>query len=272
VAAKIKELRTALPEGFLTGLGRRIIALTGLFEFGSDSPEKLFGTVLGDPRGDDISFGVASWNFRTGTLAPLLLEFQRTDPRRFGELLAEGASEIDAVLAGDRDAGLAFARRIQENKFKIAEPWRSRFEALGPEPKFQDVQVRTLEPFFRRAVALADEYGLRSERGLALCFNVIFVQGGVRGKARDQINAAFTAFAQEHRREPGEVERMRILANAVTESWRMSRDFIRVIRARYLLIANGSGPGPRGAIDLNERGIGLADFRTGQPIPDGTTG
>jgi hypothetical protein len=196
------------------------------------------------------------------------LDRQADVTSKIAELLAEGAGELDAVLAGDRQDGLAFARRILRKKFEVQEPWRSRFEALGREPQFQDVQVRRLEPFFRRAVALADEYGLRSERGLALCFNIIFVQGGIRGTAKDDINAALVAFERERQRQPSEVERMHIIADAVTKSSLLQG----YIGARYLLIANGGGSTPGVAVDLNERGIRLIDFRTGQPISEATTG
>jgi hypothetical protein len=273
VTSKIKELRTALPKGFFAGLGRRIVAFTGLFEFGSDSPEQLFATVVGDLKGNDLKFGVASWSFGTGTLIPLLRAFQKADPQRFGELLGDGAGEIEAVLAGSREDGLAFARHILDHKRELVEPWNSRFKALGCDPKFQDIQVRTLETFFRRAVALMDEFGLRSERGLTLCFNAIFQMGGIREKIKDAIMASFAAYEQEHQRQPGEIQRMRLIAHAITQNaFTRFPKLIPALGARYDLIANGSGAAPGGkTIDMDKRGLRLADFRTGQPITEATS-
>ena len=44
--------------------------------------------------------------------------------------------------------------------------------------------MRTLEPYFVRAVALAELFGLRSERGLAMTYNIVIQQGG--GRVRQQ--------------------------------------------------------------------------------------
>lgn len=273
VTSKIKELRTALPHEFFKGLGQRIVAFTGLFEFGSDSPEHLFATVARTPN-NDIRFGVAGWNFSTGTLGPLLRQFQQTDPLRFQEILGDGMSRIEAVLAGSREDGLAFAHDILENGGRLREPWASRFTALGCEQKFQEVQMRTLEPYFKRAVALADKNGLRSERGLALCFNIVFHlgTGPVLKKAEKDLDAFTAEFVQEHNRQPGEAERLSFMANAISKN--LSKRFPQIshLSARYDLLAKGSGIAPgAGAIDMETRGIRLVDFRTGQPLAEPMT-
>jgi hypothetical protein len=260
VTAKVASLRTGLPDDFYTGLGRRIVEVTGVFEVGSDSPERIFGAVTGDfAKHNDIYFGAALWNLRTKTLVPLLREFESADPERFAGALGEGRSELEVVLSGTPDDAAAFAQRIQNDR-AVQEPWKSRFAALGREKTFQDIQMRTLEPYFVRAVALAESFGLRSERGLAMTYNIVIQQGGSR--VRQQWPAALESFREAKKREPDELERMSILVGLASD--RLPPTFRPQIRARFATFAEGKSSAP--AIDLEERGIRLRDFRTGEPV------
>lgn len=261
VTAKVATLRTGLPDDFYTGLGRRIVEVTGVFEVGSDTPERVFGAIVGDfTKHNDIYFGAASWNLRTKTLGPLLREFESADPERFAAALDEGRRDLEAVLSGSPEDAAAFARRIQNDRASVQEPWKSRFAALGREKKFQDIQMRTLEPYFARAVALAESFGLRSERGLAMTYNIVIQQGG--GRVRQQWPAALESFRQAQGREPSELERMGMLVGLASD--RLPPTFRPTVRARFAAFAEGKLSAP--PINLEERGIRLVDFRTGEPV------
>lgn len=168
------------------------------------------------------------------------------------------------MLTGDRESGIAFARQIVGPDQKVVEPWKSRFEALGRQAKFQEVEIVTLEPWFKRAVALADEYGLRSARGLTFCFNVVIQQGGIRGSRKDSVLNKFAAFRQAQSRDPDEVERMNLMADALSEA--APKTFRPALEMRMRSIANGRGSFHGRSLEAGKHGLGLVDFRTGEAV------
>ena len=74
-----------------------------------------------------------------------------------------------------------------------------------------------MEPWFKRAIALADEYGLRSARGLMFCFNVVVQQGGIRGTKKEAVVNRLAAFRQSQSRDPDELERMNLMTDVLSE-------------------------------------------------------
>jgi hypothetical protein len=218
VDLKVKDLRSAPPTGFFDEVAPRILSVTGQFEFGSTTePARMYGSVLVPRWSEDIEFGFAFWSLKRGNLAPLLRRMRETNPQRFYEIVGPGAEEIDSLLGCDANRGEAFiAQTVRDHK--LDKEWQSYFARLGAEPEFQKVQVATLEPFFRRAIGLADQLGLRSEQGLAQMFDWVFLRGAIPKKTSDAIATRIQRFRGEEHRDPDELDRMKLIAEVLADS------------------------------------------------------
>lgn len=256
VEAKLKDLRTAPPTGFFDDLAPRLLSVTGHFEVGSSEPVRMFGTVTASAS-NDIEFGIAFWSLHRGSLVPLLRKMRETDPQRFYGIIGDGAPDMDSLLACDPRAADDFVAKAVHDGHLHPE-WQARFGRLGADPEFQKVQVLTLEPFFRRAIRQADQWGLRSEQALAQMFDMVFFRGALSRKAADKVTGRIAQIRADEHREPDERERMKLIAEAVAE---ISPPSIPLARMRALYFADPSKSNRPGLPSLEELGISQKAFR-----------
>lgn len=220
-------------------LAYRCLALAGAFETDSGIPE-CFAGLSGDFDGQGLSLGVLQWNFGQGSLQPLLLEMARRHGVLFRELFRPDDAMLLETLSGDRNAQLDFARSIQHPvKHQIYEPWRGRFKALCRTAEFQAIQTRAAEALHQSARRLAGEYGLASQRGIALMFDIKVQNGSISAPTRQQILADFEQLATELPAALREVARMKIIAQRRADA--ANPRWVEDVRARKLCIALGEG-------------------------------
>ena len=229
----------------------RCLMLTSLFETGQGVPG-CFGTLAGNFDKQGISFGVLQWNLGQGTLQTLLKRLNATHPEVIKEAFGNGRDELVGILSAGKQAGLAFAATVQDAKNRVTEPTRSRFRALGATPECQAAQLESAAGFFATGRALFAEYGLVSERGMALMFDVAVQNGSIRPATRAQIFADFAGIPAGAPREEREVARMRIIANRRADASNARAD----VRSRKLAIAEGVGVVHGLGVDV-ERHYGL---------------
>ena len=215
----------------------RCLALTGTFET-SCPPPGCFSLANGDFDGQGISFSALQWNLGQGTLQPLLKELNDAHPDIMKCAFGDGYGQVAEMLGFARPRQMAWARSIQTAQKKLEAPWGQRFHDLGATPEFQAVALRHAATIYQEAQTLCRTLGLRSERALALLFDIKVQNGGIRPTALTLIDRDFTAMA------PGdadvvEMARMRSVANRVADTanvlWRED------VRLRKLAIANGTG-------------------------------
>jgi len=249
----------AIPEPSLAAapVAERALALSGSFETGGSGPE-CFSALAGDFDGQGLSFGALQFNLGQGTLQPILSGLL-ADHRDVMETAFDARlPELEAALGGGVGPALAFARSIQDPvRHAVEEPWRGMFRALGRTPECQAAQTAAAGRYESRGRSLAATYGLWSERGYALMFDIAVQNGdiGSATKARilDDVAALPAGLPEEER----EVEKMRIVANRRAEA--ASAKFVEDVRRRKLCIANGAGTVHGIAYDLAAQfGIRLA--------------
>lgn len=231
-----------LPSDLLTPLAQqplnwRCLALTGAFETNS-LPPHCFGAVTGDFDGQGISFSALQWNLGQGTLQPLLQEMNSAHAEVMNHVFGDGCGPLSQVLAMPRSGQLTWARSIQTPQFALAEPWKSRFQALGQTAEFQAVATGQASSLFNGALALCRTLGLKSQRAAALLFDIKVQNGGIATSALTLIEHDFAALGLA---DPDALEaaRIRAVANRVADSAypRYRED----VRSRKLAVANGSG-------------------------------
>jgi hypothetical protein len=233
---------------------RRCLALTGSFETGAPPPE-CFAGLSGDFDGQGISLGVCQWNFGQGSLQPLLLAMDQTQPAVVDAVFHDLAPELRQVLQASHGEQLDWTRSIQDAHQRVIEPWRGLFKALCRRDEFQAIQVKAAQNLLDAARGLCADFGVRSQRALALLFDIKVQNGSISSVVRTQIQSDIAALAPTDAA-AAEVARLRIIANRRAEA--ANPKWIEDVRARKLAIANGEGNVHGCVYNLAEQyGIGL---------------
>jgi hypothetical protein len=236
-------------------LAYRCLALTGSFETSAPIPE-CFAGLSGDFDGQGISLGVCQWNLGQGSLQPLLREMDRTHPGVLEAIFDEHLPVLRAMLREGREEQLTWARSVQNPRRELMEPWRGLFKTLGRREEFQNIQVEAAGHLHRAALKLCETYGVRSERAVALMFDIQVQNGSINELVRAQIEQDFRRLEPSGEWETEEVARLRVIANRRAEA--ANPRWVEDVRVRKLAIANGEGTVHGSHYHLDEQyGIGL---------------
>jgi peptidoglycan hydrolase-like protein with peptidoglycan-binding domain len=247
------------PEIITEPLDYRVVALTGSFETGKGLPECFTG-ISGDFDGQGVSFGVLQWNFGQDSLQPMLKEIARRSPDVMKGVLHEHYPVALKAMSADKDELMGFVRSIQHPvKHYLYEPWKGIFKSLGRTKECQKVQVKHAGILYRAAKKYCEDYGLWSERALALMFDIKVQNGSISSLVKAQIKAEFSGLPNDLSKEDLEVCKMQIIANRRAEA--SNPRWVEDVRARKLCIANGGGVVHGINFDLDGQfGIGLREF------------
>jgi hypothetical protein len=228
-----------VPSLLLKPLDFRCLALTGAFETDSGFPD-CFAGLSGNFDGQGISFGACQWNFGQESLQPLLKDMIKRQPGGVEAIFGEHFAKLVAALAADKRELMNFAAGIQHPvKHTLLEPWRGMFKSLGRTDEFHAIELEYAGALYQAALELCTEYGLWSQRGQALMFDIKVQNGGISHKTRARILANFTGLAANLPGERMELERMKIIANRRAEAAKPR--WVEDVRARKLCIASGTG-------------------------------
>jgi len=220
-------------------LDSRCLALTGSFETGSLSPN-CFACVAGNFDGQGMSFGALQWNFGQGTLQPLFKELIANHQGIASRIFGANLNQLQQAVNGGRNAAMAFAASIQDQTGKVVkETWKQMFKAVGLTPEFQAIEVKSAASYYNRAQNLCKDYGLWTQRGRALMFDICVQNGSIPDNVKALITADFKALPQSLSPEDAELAKMRIVANRRSEAAKPA--FVEDVRRRKLCIAEGRG-------------------------------
>jgi peptidoglycan hydrolase-like protein with peptidoglycan-binding domain len=236
----------------------RCLALTGSFECKGAPPES-FAELSGDFDGQGLSLGVCQWNIGQGELQPLLTEMAEAYSVVVNDTLHDHAVEFRTMLASSREEQMAWARSLQDGRHRIAEPWAGLLKTLARTEEFQSIQVAASNRTYQAALALCGEFGLTTERAVALMFDIKIQNGNISDVVKAQIERDFAHLSAPPLPQQAEVARLQIVANrrsaASDPRWRED------VRVRKLTIANGTGTVHGRGYDLDAQyGIGLHPF------------
>ena len=159
-------------------LARRCLALTGSFETGLPPPD-CFAALSGDFDDQGLSLGVCQWNLGQGTLQPLLARMVAEHPGIVETIFHDRTPELRALLTAPRAEQLAWARSLQDGRHRLYEPWRGYLKTLARREEFQRLQERAAGRLLGLARRLCTTYQVRSQRALALMFDIVVQNGGI---------------------------------------------------------------------------------------------
>jgi hypothetical protein len=131
----------------------------------------------------------------------------------------------------------------------LTKVWQDRFTALGHEDRFVAVEARWIDRmFFAKALELAAKFSLRSERAIALMYDVTEQSGLMKPSLEQSIAAKLADPALT-----SETDRMVAIANLVADA--TPAPFRDDVRARKMIIATGRGELRGVSYDLDALGI-----------------
>jgi len=141
------------------------------------------GRAYADTRTDQssgmLSWGIVPWALDSADLRDFLLELERSHPHLISAAFGLLAGQLSRVLRSSSIDVQLWANRVSDNHARY-EPWAAAFARLA---EFSEVQVAqrqlAIRQVFPRALYLADRLGLRSERGIALCFLLSLLSPGL---------------------------------------------------------------------------------------------
>ena len=195
-----------------------------------------FTLVQGNYDGAWLTWGVIGFTLRHGELPLIVLEAHRRNPQLVVRAFGAKADELLAVMRAGGERRLAWASSISlgANKVRVAEPWRTSFRTFGELPAVQKIQLERVDVRFATARGLARSLGLKTELGLALCFDIVVQNGSVKAGARARIEREVEAHPIHKERE------LRVIvANAVAEA--SNAPWVEDVRSRKLTLATGAG-------------------------------
>lgn len=227
----------------------RVLSITACFESRST-----YRTVTGNGDGMLFRAGLMRWSIGMATLQPLLREMLRRSPDLFVEHLGPARGrQLESLATGKahwRDAaidltGAPLSARARE----LLPDWHSGLEELMGSPLGIAVQRDALAPLLDEALAWCGEFGVETERGLALFYDFRVQHGVMEPHCKSRI--------LERLRE-GMTDRQRLLI--VTEECVESMGGRRrgAVLRRNLCIINGEGDVDGRTYDL-AREFGLSD-------------
>ncbi len=220
-------------------LGERCLAVTGSLETSKLVPE-YFSGLAGNFDGQGISFGALQWNLGQGTLQPLLNKMLSDSPDVMANAFGDGFDSLKTMLAGQKSAQLAWAQSIQDASGKaVAEPWKSRFVALGQTAEFQAIEIAAADKYRQKGEQLFGRFGLTTERAMALMFDIAVQNGDISGDVEALIRQDYAAIPDGTDPLQAEVLKMQAVANRRAEA--ANPKFVEDVRTRKLMIANGVG-------------------------------
>lgn len=241
--------RLPAPEGATGGPSSKQKAL--LITSGYEGPDG-YSNVTGNFDGQGLSFGALQWNLGQGTLQPILSGlFSRDRDTIAGIFGADKVQTLQNVLTQSRSEQIAWGGSISLNGGgTLQSDWCQAFKQFGQTDCCQSAQLEAAEPYLQRAKALCDEFGLATERGYALMFDIAVQNGTVSASARSWIEAQGGTDAL------AEKEKLALIAQAVAQA--SSPAYRNDVLARKMAIVDGSGIVHGTYFDF-DRHVGLSD-------------
>lgn len=213
----------------IPSLRERALGLTSTFEGHG------YTLAEGNFDGAGVTWGIIGFTLKGGELSQIVKAAYASDPALVRSCFGDATDTLLKVLAEPQDQQLAWSNSVSSgaSNGNLAEPYRTGFRKLGESALGQQLQQHRVDAdYFTPALATAKAYGLTTELGIALAFDIHVQDGGINHTIGDKVRA------QMH---PGISEKdVRVLiANGIADhalpAWRED------VRTRKLTVATGEG-------------------------------
>jgi hypothetical protein len=126
-----------------------------------------------------------------------------------------------------------WARSINDNHNKIKKVWKEQLIAMCNTKEFQEIQNKAMDKYIKQAYSLASTFNLKTERGLALAFDIAVQNWACTSSRTKSINQKIKSGNLS------EQEALKLIAQgAVDKSSEKNKDDV---KSRKFTIVNGIG-------------------------------
>jgi hypothetical protein len=207
----------------------RCLGLTSTFEGHG------YTLAEGNFDGAGVTWGIIGFTLKGGELTHIINSAYASDAALVRNCFGDCTDTLLKVLAEPQDQQLAWADSVSSgaSKSTLAEPYKSGFRKLGESSLGQQLQQERVDAdYYTPALATAKAYGLTTELGIALAFDIHVQNGGIAHSVGEKVRAQMTSGMAE--------KDVRVLiANGVADhasaAWRED------VRTRKLTVATGEG-------------------------------
>ncbi len=224
----------------------RSLGLTAAFE-GND-----YTLARGNFDGGWLTWGVIGFTLRSGRVQEIIRRINANHPSLVTQAFGQHSAKLMHLMSEPAPQQKAWATSVTVRGGNLAEPWRSAFARFGSFPEVRAEQRKlAYENFYKPALDCARQFGICTELGFALMFDIQVQNGGLSAAALAQAREDVAAS-----RDASELNIREILAEACAdEAVPKDREHV---RARKLTIARGQGKVRDVSYDLMN--WGLADL------------
>ncbi|ANF94906.1 hypothetical protein [Paenibacillus bovis] len=205
---------------------QKAIKITGAFE------GRGYTNIAGNFDGQGLSLGFLQWNIGQGTLQPLLLKYINNYKVDAQTIFGNHYSKLTQVLNGSKQEQMNWAKSITDGR-KIQNDWKEQFIKLCNTNEFQKIQNDAMSTYIDMAYNMADEFNLKSERGLALVFDIAVQNGGFKSSIKNSIKAKINT------NQLTEKEVLTVIAQAAVD--KSKAKYQGDVNSRKFTIVNGTG-------------------------------
>ena len=229
----------------------RALQLTAAFEGHG------FSLAQGNFDGAGITWGIIGFTLQGGELGRIIKQIEADHPGMVEDAFGDSAAQLLQILDKPSAEQIRFADSISlgPQKAVLAEPWLSGFRRFGEKPEVQQVQLSIADRnYFEPALATAGRFGLKTELGIALVFDIHVQNGGIRAVAAQQVEDTLAAHPSDREQD------VRVaIANAVADN-ATNVTFREDVRQRKLAVATGAGLVHGGTYVLRNWGLAELPF------------
>ena len=229
--------------GPIPSLFERSLELTAAFEGHS------YGLAMGDFDGAWLTWGIIGFTMKFGRVQEIVLKCNDDHPELIRQAFGDNSDQVVQIMRSTPDRQKQWADSVSING-RLASPWRQQFQAMGDFPEIRQIQRQLAhDQYYLPCLTTADTFGLRSELGIALCFDIHVQNGSINSAVRSLIQDKLAANPT-----PDEPTLRGIIANAVADA--ANAAFRDDVRGRKMAIATGRGMVHGAAFDLGNWGLG----------------
>ena len=208
----------------------RCLGLTSTFEGHG------FTLAQGNFDGAGVTWGIIGFTLAGGELKTIFTEACEQDEAAVRECFGDNLDVLRGIFDKPDAEQLAWADSVSEGeqKAKLKEPWVSAFRKFGESELGQRLQLDRVNNRYQKTAAdIMAKYGLTTELGHSLAFDIAVQNGSINDAAAAQI-------AAQMKPDMTEQQKREIIATAVGENAR-NQKYRQDVLDRKLTIARGEG-------------------------------
>lgn len=208
-----------------------------------------YSLAVGDFDGAWLTWGIIGFTMKFGKVQEIILSCNQDHPDLLKQAFGDNTDQLLSVMRDTSAAQKTWADSVSISG-RLAAPWRQQFQTLGEFPEVRQIQRQLAhDEYFVPSLDTARTFGLKSELGTALCFDIHVQNGSINSAARSLIHDELT-----NNPTPDEPTLRRIIANAVADA--ANAAFRDDVRSRKMTIATGRGLVHGAPFDLSNWGLG----------------